>query len=304
MNVRQLTHGCAAVLCLVATLIFPLYAAAETQTIDVGGVKRSYELIGASTGKPRPLILALHGNMGTGAQFLKYAGWDKLAAAQQIVVAAPDGTNRAWNDGRSPAEFMGRKPASGIDDVAFLTELVEHLITRGIADRRSVFVTGISNGGMMTYRLLCDRTALFAAGAAVIANMPDSSARKCRPSRPVPMLIMNGTADRLIPYEGKPGSFLSTAQTAAFWRALNGCAADPQRQWLPPRSSGNGTKVERISYKCPPANQVVVYRVENGGHQMPSHSTAFVLEAMLGPRNRDIEGAEEIWAFFSQFVIK
>jgi polyhydroxybutyrate depolymerase len=278
-------------------------ALAQTQqTLTVDGVQRTYLLYGSKAGTPRPLVLALHGNAGTGAQFAKYGHWTETAQAKGFAVVLPDGTNRAWNDGRPRDTLLLRKPQEGIDDVRFLVQLIERLIADGIADKRHIFVTGASNGGMMTYRLLCERADLVAAGAAVIANLSTTLHGRCKPSRPVPMLIMNGSADKLTPYNGKVGVILSAPQTAAFWATHNGCADRTESRWLPDLDPKDGSKIERIAYACPPAHPVVLYRVADGGHQMPSRGTDFAAEIILGRRNHDIEAADEIWTFFKQFV--
>lgn len=276
-----------------------LPALAEPHTLKVDGIERTYVLIGAQDGQPRPLILALHGNWGTGAQFAEYGQWGAVARKHAVAVALPDGINRAWNDGRPMTEMKGRKPREGLDDVKFLSELVSTLIAKGVADQSRVYVTGVSNGGMMTLRLMCDRADLFAAGAAVIAAMPQGLPARCKPSRPVPLLLMNGTEDKLVPY-APSDSFVGTERTAAFWRARNGCTDVVERSWLADRDPEDKSKVERLSFACPAAGPVVILRVDGGGHQMPSFSRAFVLETMLGRRNHDIEGAEEIWSFFER----
>ncbi len=277
-------------------------AAQEEHVIQSGGFERSYLMVGAEPGRPRPLILALHGNNGTGEQFLAYGNWTPVAAQHGVVVVLPDGLNRGWADGRPDAEFRGRRPPAGLNDVAFLTELVETLVRQGVADRRRVYVAGISNGGMMAMRLLCDRPDLFAAGAAVAASLPESSAARCRPSRPAPLLLMNGTEDRLVPDQPSPGRFLGTEGTAAFWRRVNRCTGPGEARDLPDRDPSDGSRVAVIAAACPAGQDVVTYRVIGGGHQMPALRGQAIAERLLGPRNRDIEGAEAIWDFFRRFA--
>ena len=127
------------------------------------------------------------------------------------------------------------------------------------------------------------------------------------------MLIMNGTADPLIPYEGGRGSsyyaadgFWSTTKTVAFWRTLNGCEADDGATTdLPDRTSADQSTVTRISSRCPTGHDVVLYRVNDGGHRMPGlfPDARFpkIAAGLLGPQNSDIDGAETIWTFFSRF---
>lgn len=284
-------------LLLVLVLVRPGLAGHEFVTPQG---KRSYELLGAKPGQPRPLILALHGNLGTGAQFATYAGWAQFAAANDVVVALPDGLNRAWADGRAKDEVKGKSSPAGTDDVAFLGALVEHLVAAKIADRRRIYATGISNGGMMVYRLLCERADLFAAGAAVVAVMTDGAVARCAPDRPVPMLIMNGTVDRFLPW-ARDRTYVGTEATVAHFAKLNRCAGQGDRRTLPDLDAADGSVVIRIDYRCPPASDVVLYRVEGGGHQWPSRASRSWIDRFLGPRNRDIEAADEIWQFFKRF---
>jgi polyhydroxybutyrate depolymerase len=288
--------GAMAALCVLAAPV----QAQEERTLTSGGFERSFLLVGAEPGRPRPLILALHGNRGTGEQLLRYSVLTPLAAGAGIVAALPDGLNTAWADGRSDAEFRGRKPPAGLDDVAFLADLVGALIREGVADPRRIYVMGLSNGGMMALRLLCDRPGLFAAGAVVMASLPESGAARCRPSRPVPLLLMNGTQDRLVPDQPQQG-YLGTEGTAVFWRRINRCGPMGPAQELPDADPSDGSRVTLALGQCPSGQDIAVYRVVGGGHQMPSIVGPALASRLLGPRNRDIEGVEVIWAFFQRF---
>ncbi|PDT88416.1 polyhydroxybutyrate depolymerase [Bradyrhizobium sp. Y36] len=295
---------------LAATLIVASSASAET--IDVNGVKRSYtaQLPGK---KPAPLVVVLHGKTQRGADMIARTAWPQVAKREGLAVVFPDGLNHAWADARTKAGPTLRGPPEGTDDVAFIATLVEKLVADGTADAKRVYVTGISNGGAMAMTLVCARADLFAAGASAIMNLTDESAVTCHPSRPLPMLLMNGTADPLVPYAGGRGSsyfaadgFWSTEETLAFWRKLNGCEADDAASTeLPDRNAADQSTVTRISSRCPQGHDVVLYRVNHGGHRMPglSPDARFprVAAGLLGPQNADIDGAETIWAFFSRF---
>lgn len=275
-------------------------AQAQSERINVQGSERSYVLVGQKGSSPRPLILALHGNRGSGAQFARYAGWDELARQENILIALPDGLNRAWADGRSPEQFRGQAPPPGTDDVAFLVALISRLVQQGRADPARIYVTGLSNGGIMTYRMICERADLFAGAAPVIANFPIALSRTCTPSRRVPLLVMNGTADRFAPFVSQPGVTLGHEDALAFWRRHNGCGEIDARRTLPDRDSTDGSTVAVTSYACPANARIHSYVIAGGGHQFPSIAKAPVLENLLGPRNRDIEGSRTLWAFFSR----
>ncbi|TPQ42712.1 polyhydroxybutyrate depolymerase [Bradyrhizobium guangdongense] len=285
---------------------------AHADTIDVNGVARAY-IVQPPASKPAPLVIALHGKTQRGADMVTRTAWPLFAKRDGFAVAYPDGLNNAWADSRPNARRAGNGPPEGTDDVAFIVKLVEKLVADGIADPKRVYVTGISNGGAMTMTLVCARADLFAAAASVVMNLTDESAANCHPSRPLPMLLMNGTVDPLIPYEGGRSTsyfaadgFWSSEKTLAFWRKLNGCEArDAAITDLPDRNPADQSTVTRIESQCPTGRDVVLYRINNGGHRMPGHfpDAHFpkLAASLLGPQNGDIDGAETIWAFFSKF---
>ncbi|MDN3279186.1 PHB depolymerase family esterase [Frankia sp. RB7] len=286
--------------------------AASADTIDVNGTMRSYT-VQLPAKKPAPLVIVLHGKTQRGADMITRTAWPLIAKRDGFAVVYPDGLNNSWADARPEERRAGRGPPEGTDDVAFIAKLVEKLVADGTADAKRVYITGISNGGAMTMTLVCARADLFAAGASVIMNLTDESAAACHPSRPIPMLMMNGTVDPLIPYEGGSGSsyfaadgFWSTTKTLAFWRSINGCdASDATVTDLPDKNPADQSTVTRISSRCPTGHDVVLYRVNNGGHRMPglfpdAHFPKLAA-GLLGPQNGDIDGADTIWAFFSQF---
>jgi polyhydroxybutyrate depolymerase len=163
----------------------------------------------------------------------------------------------------------------------------------------------------MTMTLVCKRADLFAAAASVVMNLTEQSANPCRPSRPVPMLMMNGTADPLIPYNGGRGTsrfavdgFWSAEKTLGFWRKANGCDAKTTATDLADTDTTDRSTVTRIDSNCPAGRDVVLYRVNDGGHRMPGALDARfprLANTFLGPQNHDIDGAETIWAFFKKF---
>jgi polyhydroxybutyrate depolymerase len=284
---------------------------ARAETIDVNGAARSF-IAQFPDRKPAPLVIVLHGNSQTGADMMTRTAWPEVARREHFAVVFPDGLNRAWADLRPNARRALRAPPEGTDDVTFIAKLVDRFVIEGRADPKHVYITGVSNGGAMTMTLLCARAELFAAAATVIFNLTDDMAKACQPRRPVPILLMNGTADPLIPYQGGRGTsffaksgFWSTEQTVRFWRQVNGCeAADGDSRDLTDRDPADQSTVTRISSRCPPGQDVALYRVNGGGHRMPGRfADARFMRAvnfMLGPQNRDIDGAETIWTFFSQ----
>jgi polyhydroxybutyrate depolymerase len=285
---------------------------ARADTIDIGGVPRTFTAQLPDT-KPVPLVIVLHGNTQTGADMVERTSWPQVAKREGFGVVFPDGLNRAWADLRPSNKRAGRTPPDGTDDAAFIVRLAEEFIADGVADPKRIYVTGLSNGGAMTMTMICERADLFAAAASVIINLTDEFAAACHPSRPVPFLMMNGTADPLIPYQGGRGTsrfavdgFWSTDKTLEFWRHANGCEPkDASAVDLDNRDTTDQSTVTLISSNCPPGRDVVLYRVNDGGHRMPGGFPdahfARMVNLLLGPQNHDIDAAETIWAFFKRF---
>ena len=285
---------------------------ALSDTISINGVSRTF-LAQLPDTRPAPLVIVLHGNTQTGTDMATRTLWPAVAKRERIGVIFPDGLNHAWADLRPDTKRAGRAPPKDTDDVAFITKLIKKYVAEGSADPKHIYLTGISNGGAMTMTLVCARADLFAAAASVIMNLTDETANACRPSRPVPMLMMNGTHDPLIPYHGGRGTsrfaadgFWSTEKTLAFWRRANGCEnGDASLTDVAERDNTDQTTVTQISSRCPPGRDVVLYRVNDGGHRMPgTYSDARfprVANAFFGPQNHDIDGAETIWSFFRKF---
>ena len=288
-------------------------AVVASERLAVGGAERSYSLFrpepAASKPQPLPLVVALHGGGGTGTQLQTWLGMDPVAAREGFAVVYPDALDRSWNDGRGDLNRR-RHAGNAPDDVAFLSALVRRLSDQGIADPGRVFVTGVSNGGMMTYRLACETDGLYAGYAAVIANLSTELAASCKPAGGRPMLIMNGTADSLVPWAGGPitvlgqqrGTVVSAPATFDFWQKANGCKGAAAGEKLPDRVRDDGSTVEVArATGCSAEGATLLYRVAGGGHQIPRlvGPSRPLLARFLGPANRDIEAAEEIWRFFA-----
>lgn len=150
--------------------------------------------------KPVPLVIVLHGAVGTGAQAEQSYGWDAEAGRGGFVAAFPDGIGRTWNAG---PDCCGKAAAENVDDIAFIERLVTAVSAAAPVDSGRVFVTGISNGALLAYRLACaSRT--FAAIAPVSGTMINS----CPAPHPISVLHIHGTADQTIPYGGGTGQMI------------------------------------------------------------------------------------------------
>jgi polyhydroxybutyrate depolymerase len=289
----------AAVLIEIAVILDAGEAAAESRRIvlETRDGPRS-ALVFHAGAQPKPLVVVLHGGYGAGEYM---AGWSGLAAAagpRGFVAVFPDGKRGHWNDGRT--DFDG----STADDVEFLKALIDRLVAERVADPRRVFVTGASNGGMMTLRLACAEVVDLAGIATMIANLPASLAG-CKLTKPLPIVVINGTADPIVPYDGgtvgvrlQRGAVLSTEQTVAPFAGRNGCA-DLKSRMLPDRNIKDGSTVTLFTWTGCDA-PTLLYRVDGGGHQLPGAGK--LPEVLMGKQNRDIETAEIVMGFFADLA--
>jgi polyhydroxybutyrate depolymerase len=244
---------------------------------------------------------------------MRRLGFDALADRDGFVVVYPEGLGGGWNDGR-PSEFV-RSRSDDADDVVFFRAMIDGLVREGVADATRIYVTGASNGGLMAYRLACDLSDRISAIAAVIANVSTSLASSCSPRRAIPVLVMNGTADRLMPWDGgrvgerlgsrDRGSVLSTRATVDLWKRLNGCGGTAEQRKLPDKDPRDRTTVTVEAWnECRNHASVVLYTVVGGGHRWPGDDQTAAIgrlpAGLLGPDSREIDASAVIWTFFGQ----
>jgi polyhydroxybutyrate depolymerase len=283
-----------------------LSARLEERTISYRGIERGFWLLRPSDidgTEPAPLILALHGGGGTGRGMCTLpAGLQRLVDEQGFILVCPDGVERHWNDGRGIQSW--RAHAEAIEDVGFLVQLIDEVARETPVDRRRVFSAGISNGGLMSFRLACDRPDVLAGIAAVAASMPTEA--DCEPGMPVSVMLINGTEDPLVPWDGgdigfggeRLGTVRATEEVFDLWSRLNGCEGQPQRFDDPDPDPTDGTRVDRTTYeRCQGGSQVSLIRVKGGGHTWPG-SELYLPEWIIGRVSRDLDASQAIWEFF------
>ena len=254
-----------------------------------------------------PLVLVLHGGGGTGGgmEWLTRGSFNRIADREGAVIVYPDGIGKGWNDGR--LNDTSTAIEAGVDDVAWLRALPGILAAKFRIDLQRVYVTGISNGGLMSYRLACDAADVFAAVAPVAANMSVDLAPACKPARSIPVAITNGTDDPVMPWGGgrvkvlwlKRGSVLSTAQTVARLSELDHCSGMRDVGGVIDAVPNDGTSVVVNAAQCAGSAELMLYEVRGGGHTWPQG------EAYLGPRlvgrvSQELDATGHLWAFFKR----
>jgi polyhydroxybutyrate depolymerase len=241
-----------------------------------------------------PLLIAMHG-YSSNASFLRaYSDLDDAADEHGFVVVYPEGTEDA--DGYRYWEVGYAFHDGAVDDVGFLRELTDRIVTELGLSAEHVFTTGMSNGADMSYMLACTADDLIAGIAPVAGIMMTAWAETCAPADPVPVLAIHGTDDSVSPWDGDPnglggwGPFWSVNQAMTFWQEQHR-AYDLEQADLPDLDQTDDSTVKSFHWTSDAHEEDIwLYRVENGGHDWPGSEGA----------NQDISSADLIGAFVSR----
>lgn len=280
----------------------------EKTSLTFGGIERTYvyhEPSSAPAAGTRTLIISLHGNMGTGAQQEDLTGFSTLADERGFIAVYPDGVDKSWADGRGTTDA----DTQGIDDVGFISALIDEMVSKRGVDPKKVFVTGFSNGSMMTNRLGCELSDKIAAIGTLSGTMPETISTTCAPKRGVPLMSFHGDADPFAPYGGgevnssSGGKVLSAEATRALWAEKSGCDATTTSAPIADTVTDDETTVMREDNQgCKDGSEVVLFTVAGGGHTWPS-SDANLTKALVGKSNEDVKASELLIDFFGKHAL-
>ena len=259
---------------------------------------RTYQMFVPARNGRLPLVIALHGGGGNGAQLAKSAGLIDEAAKEGFVLALPEGSSRfgkleTWNAGGCCAYAMREK----IDDIGFIRALIDELERTQPVDAKRIYVVGMSNGGMMAERVaieLGDRIA----GAAVFVGALFGN--EPRPVAAVPMLIVNAEKDEQVPIAGGTSTtgivrrsqgmpYKPSRYAATFWATANRCTTNP-------------TKAETADYVrerwtgCASGADVDFYIVKGAEHGWPGRGLG---RPGVTRNTGKIDGTALMWEFFA-----
>lgn len=265
------------------------------------GEERSYFLYLPDDIAPgAPLVFVLHGYTSTAAGIIDNYGMNSVADANGFAVCYPQGSQDVTGTNFWNIEF----PLETVDDVGFLTNLAGDLQTIYELDPNCTYVSGMSNGGMMSYYLGCEQPEVFKAIASVTGTITSNFIADCQGNIPVPFMQIHGTIDLIVPYNGGNlaaatfGEFFPVEQIFRTWNNLNDCQA--VSTFSVPNapvfdfSSVQGAEVT----DCNGGLKAKFYRIEGGGHTWPGSPPVPFFD-FLQPTNQDIDASAEIWNFFS-----
>jgi polyhydroxybutyrate depolymerase len=260
-----------------------------------------------SGGAQAPVVIVLHGGGGHPENAVSMSQMDRVAQREKFIAVYPGGTGGmpggkllTWNAGHCCAYARENK----VDDVGFIAKMIDQLVASGRADPKRIYVTGMSNGGMMTHRLARELPGRLAGIAPIVGAIFGDEAPA---SSPVPAIIFVGQLDQTVPAAGGPlggperrGVAANLARRpedhdvapdiaqAEYWAKANGCAASVKM---------NTARFEEIRWeKCTSGAPVHFYRVANNGHAWPGGQAG---RAEADQPTQAVNASEMMWRFFA-----
>lgn len=275
-------------------------------TLQHDGQERAYLVHlpkGYRSGKPMPVVFAFHGGGGD-MQMMAGDHYGLVAKADDagFIAVFPNGYSRfprgklaTWNAG----SCCGAARDTGSDDVGFVRAIFAQLQQRVSIDAQRIFATGMSNGGMLTYRLACEMSDVF---RAIVPVAGTDSTVQCSPRHAVSVLHMHAKDDTHVLFNGGAGEdafknkskvteFLPIPQTVANWTQRNQCTGAPKRLLTVP-----GATCDAYS-NCADGAQVQLCVTESGGHSWPGGTSP---RAVKAPPSQAISANDVMWDFFQR----
>ncbi len=273
-------------------------------TLDAGGAVHDVRIYVPETisSDPAPTVLDWHGLGSTGPEQAAFSGYETLAETEGFIAVHPTGID---NGTGSNSWELAQFDTPDRDDLAFADALIDLLVADFCSDPARIYSTGMSNGGLFTSELVCNRSTRIAAAASVAGT---THAPTCEPERAVPYIAFHGTADDVVPFDGdEPSTLLppegvdaliddTTPGEFAEFAAGAGCEAEPTRV-------EETAEVIRYDYTgCDDDVPMSFYEIVGGGHTWPSSPLSDAL-ADFGFFTQDIDATADAWAFMSQFSL-
>ncbi|MCE7053862.1 carboxylesterase family protein [Algoriphagus sp. AGSA1] len=265
--------------------------------LNFDGIQRSYlinlppNFYQKAGSQKFPVVVALHGTGGNAGQAERDYGLTAKAAESEYIIVYPEGVPRpgplgirTWNAGKCCDYALGNQ----VDDVGFVSVLIDEMIGQFHGDPEKIYVTGMSNGAMLAYRLACEIPEKISAVAPVSGTL---MARNCEPSKPLPILHIHSVLDKIVPFYGGLGlggyHFASIDSTMGVWSSIHGIS-----EYTEKRNLGDFTYTfwEKSSGLA-----MELYTTEDGGHSWPGGKIA---RPGADPPSTAIDATELIWFFF------
>lgn len=290
MKLRQTLFALVMAIHALAACASPPATGVSHGKLAQGGVQRGYRLFvpeGLIADKPAPLVVALHGGLGTGDIFAQQTGFDAVAQQQGFIVVYPDGLGRVWNAGRCCGN-------SHSDDVAYIRSLVADLTARMPVNAKRVYGMGFSNGAMLAHRIACEAPEVFAAIAPVSGGLMLDG---CISKSPISALLIQGRLDQRIPWDG--GGFEGTyrpsmSEVVTSLATRNACGSEVKTL------EDNRVVQCWVRSSCKSGARLEWCGLSDVGHQWAGGATYF--PRVLGPNTAAFDTSARIGEFFAQLM--
>lgn len=274
------------------------FAQSVVKTMMHDGIQREYRLYvpGIYDGiESVPLLFNLHGYGSNAVQQEVYGDFRSIADTANFILVHPDGTDDVsgtafWNAFGSPTET--------VDDIGFISALIDTLADDYNIDLNRVYSTGMSNGGFMSYTLACQLSQRIASIASVTGTMVTFNLNACNCQHPMPVMQVHGTLDGTVPYNGNAQGFVAVEDLVDHWVDFNNCNTTAVETAVPDVNMTDGCTADRFVYSGGTNDaSVELYRINGGGHTWPG------APVVIGVTNQDFSASVEIWRFFSQYSL-
>lgn len=301
------------------------------ETVTVDSVDRTYMIRlpkGYDEKQHYPLVMLLHGVNQDADDIERLTRFNELADKDGIIAVYPSALHGRWNFGvregppqvMQPGPYRRRRMGGGYpppqypeggqrrretenppaDDIEFFNQMLDKIATKVSVDKSRIYATGLSDGGFMATKAGCAMADRIAAIGPVAAAMPKTMV--CLPARPIPVVMINGTDDPIVKYDGmsaKPGrvATISVEDSAKEWAKLDRCSEKPTHSKLRAHEKG-GKDTEVATYEgCQQNASVVLYSVKGGGNAWPG-GQQYEVEKQIGKTSQDLDANEVMWSFF------
>jgi polyhydroxybutyrate depolymerase len=288
-------------LALTATLllaVIPTAAPAQANSLTHGAEKRRYIVYTpasypADTTRKYPVVLNFHGGGMTMAEQMLYTRMNRTADAEGFIVVYPQGLQQDWNVG------FGTSYSDGTDDVGFVEALLDQLQRDYRVDGSRIYATGLSRGGFFCQRLAAELSHRIAAIASVGGPLPHPVLEQQKPRGPVlpvGVMLVHGTADQVVAFDGKPGGYLSAPKTYEYWARRNGASGEPSATLRIDTDPGDGTSATLL--QTAGTASVALITIHDGGHTWAG-ADPFNVGLPIGSTPQDVDINAVIWRFLA-----
>ena len=298
---------CSLVALLIILLLTPIisFAQIDTASFEFEGITRDYLVFLPKSYDgvtQMPVVLNLHGYTLDKQQQMNYSQMNLVADTAGFIVVYPNAVNTTWNSGIYDSPEAPPNP--NINDIGFIDALIDTLQSHYSIDLEKIYSCGFSNGGFMSFKLACQLSNRIAAIASVEGAISNTTASECNCNHTMPVLIIHGTADNIVHYNGDAG-WHSVEYTLDYWKNFNSCIESDTTS-LPDLDTLDGCTVERINYTDSfDSIKVVFYKVINGGHTWPGGDKQYLVLSWgdIGKTNGDFNASVEIWNFLKTYKL-